>query len=158
MDYTRLAEIIEKTFKEALDEPVYKFGLPGLTGGPTKKSNTDSLRDSLKATPTKFGVILEGNDYGQWVQSGRMPGKYVPIDPLEEWVIEKGLRFTDKKGKPLQPRQMAFAISKHIYKFGIPSSPGWYDVAIGKLYENKELEEVLGDITVDELIEKIQGI
>jgi hypothetical protein len=158
MDYNKLAEIIETTFKQALEEPVYKFGLPSLSGGPTKKSNTGSLRDSLKATSTSYGVALEGNVYGQWVQSGRMPGKYVPIAPLEEWVKEKGLNFKNKKGKPLTPKQMAFAISKHIQKFGIPSAPGWYDVAIQKLFENKELEEVLGDITVDELIEKIQGI
>jgi hypothetical protein len=162
MDYSKLGKIIEDTFKQALDEPVYRFGLPGLTGGPIKKTNdgdTSNLRDTIKAIPTEYGIDLEMNVYGQWVQSGRMPGKYVPIKPLEEWITQKGLKFVNKKtNKPMTTKQMAFAISNHIHTFGIPSAPGWYDVAIQNLYNNKELDNILGDITVDELISKTQGI
>lgn len=157
MDLTKIAEIIESTFKEALEQPIYRFGLPGLKNKGTKV-NTGTLRDSIEAVPTSDGIFIFMEKYGKWVQSGRQPGKYVPLDPLEKWIIKKGLRFKDKNGKDISTRGMAAILSKHIYKWGIPTSPPWMDYAILQLEKNTKLQELLGQMAVDDLVEKIQGI
>lgn len=157
MDLDKIAQIIESTFKKALERPIYRFGMP-TEKGKADKIASGSLRNSIEAIPTNQGIFVFMNDYGKWVQSGRMPGKYVPIAPLEKWVKERGLNFLDKNGKAMTPKQMAFAISRNIYKFGIPTQPSWMDVAIESLLDNKELVDLLGQMTVDELIEKIEGI
>lgn len=158
MDYVRLAEIIQQTFKNALTKPVYNFGLPKPYKGQSDKIATGGLRDSIEAIPTSEGIYVFMNDYGKWVQSGRMPGKYVPIKPLENWIRTRGINFKDKKGKSLTVKQMAYAISNHIHQWGIPSDPSWMDEAILELEKNKEVEQILTDMTVDELIEKIEGL
>jgi hypothetical protein len=157
MDFEKIAQIIQDTFRSALEKPIYRYGMP-IKKGTSSKIATGSLRNSIEAIPTNQGIFVFMNDYGKWVQSGRLPGKYVPIAPLEKWVKDKGLNFTDKNGKAMTPRQMAYAISKSIHRFGIATDPSWMDVAIEELLQNKELEDLLGQMTVDELIEKIEGI
>lgn len=157
MDLTKIAEIIENTFKNALDKPIYRYGMP-TKRGVAEKSNTGSLRNSIEAIPNNYGIFVYMNDYGKWVQSGRQRGKYVPIKPIEEWIKQRGISFKDKKGKQLTTKQMAFAISTNIKNYGIPSDPSWMDVAVEDLMKNKDLDELLGEMTVGELIEKLQGI
>ena len=157
MDLNKVAEILETTFKQALEKPIYRFGLP-VEKGRANKIASGSLRNSIEAIPTNQGIFIFMNDYGKWVQSGRFPGKYVPIAPLEKWVKERGLQFKNKNGKPMTTKQMAFAISTNIKNFGIPTDPSWMDVAIDNLLDNKELDGLLTNMTIEELIEKIEGI
>lgn len=157
MDLTKVAEIVQDTFKQALEEKRYRFGMPQPRGIGNKVAS-GSLRDSIQAVATNDGILVFMNDYGKWVQSGRKAGKYVPIKPLEEWIKRRGINFKSKFGKTLTTRQMAYAISTNIAKYGIPSDPGWMDVAIENLYNNKELEELLGELTVDDLINALEGI
>jgi hypothetical protein len=157
MDLEKIAKIIETTFKSALEKPIYRFGLP-TKKGVANKIASGSLRNSIEAIATNQGIFVFMNNYGKWVQSGRQPGKYVPIAPLEKWVKERGISFKNKSGKLLTTKQMAFAISTNIKNFGIPTDPSWMDVAIDELIDNKQLDELLLNMSVEELIEKIEGI
>ena len=58
--------------------------------------------------------------YWKYVNFGRVPGKYVPIAPLEEWARSKGFD---------NPRGAAFGISKNIKKFGIQPT-NFYGMAL----------------------------
>jgi hypothetical protein len=160
MDLTRVAEIIESTFKKALYEPQYRFGIgPNSIGGTSDKVASGSLYKSIEALPSKDGIFIFMNSYGKFVNKGRQPGKYVPIKPLEEWVKERGLSWKDKNGKAMSSKTMAIIISKNIKNVGIPALPfGWMDYAIEQLYSNKDLENLLVEMTVDDLLNKIQGI
>lgn len=154
LDLEKLAELIEGYFKESLTEKRYRYGLPQRKGI-SDKIASGSLYNSVKAIPGLGEIGIEMNTYGKFVQSGRFPGKKgVPIDALVAWIKDRGLR--PKKGQTI--RGMAFGIQKHIKKYGIPAQPGWFDVAIDKIYESEEINEVLGDITVDELIDNLTGI
>ncbi len=158
MNLEQLSIIIEDIFKESLEENRYHFGLDKRKGISNKVAS-GSLRDSVKAIPGKGEIGIEMNSYGKFVQSGRKSGKKnVPIDALILWIKERSLTGKDKDGKRMSTRSFAFAIQRNIKKFGIPSKPGWYDVAIEKIYNNKEIEELIGDLTVDDLINKLEGI
>ena len=157
MDLNRISEIIVETLQSALYEPQYQFGIP--KKGESDKVASGSLRDSIEAIPSKDGIFVFMNSYGKYVNSGRQKGKYVPIKPLEDWIRSRGLQGKDKNGKPISNRSFAYAISRTIYKKGIPALPfGWMDFAIEQLYENKELESLLAEMSVDDLINQLQGI
>jgi hypothetical protein len=48
------------------------------------------------------------NDYLKYVDQGRKPGTYPPIQAIQRWVAIKGL-----------PKEAAWAIRTNIFKFGI---------------------------------------
>jgi len=160
MDLSKIAQIVQDTFKKALYEPQYRFGIgPNSVGGTSDKVASGSLYDSIEAIPSKDGIFIFMNSYGKFVNKGRQAGKYVPIKPLEEWVKARGLSWKDKNGKAMSTKTMAIIISKNIKNVGIPALPfGWMDYAIEELYKNKDLENLLVDMTVDDLINKFQGI
>lgn len=76
---------------------------------------TGKLRDSINykviATENSVGVYLSAVDYWEYVEYGRKAGKAVPIAPLKNWLLAKGL-----KASP-------YAISKSIQKTGIKAKP-----------------------------------
>jgi len=155
MDLEKLTDIIQKIFQDALEKPVYNFGLPQPYKGKNNKIASGDLRNSIEVIAGKDEIFILMLDYGKWVQKGREPGSYVPLKPLVKWIEKRGIKFKDKKGKDLSSIAMASIISKHIHRYGIPSDPSWMDEAILELFENKEVIDMLGDITIDELIEKL---
>jgi hypothetical protein len=53
-------------------------------------------------------IEIISNEYLQWVDQGRRPGKYPPIRPIANWARIKGI---DQKA--------VFPIARKIFKFGI---------------------------------------
>jgi hypothetical protein len=97
-------------------------------------------------------------EYGQFVQSGRLPGKgFVPVGSLMKWIKQRGLKGRDKKGKFITDKSFAFAIQKNIKKFGIRPA-NFIDVSIEKIMEDPRITELLGEAAYDELINAITGI
>lgn len=161
MNLDEIAPIIEAKFKQALAEKRYPFGM-AKHKGVSDKIASGSLRNSVSVTTkeTKDGAVLQiaMNEYGQWVQSGRLPGKKgVPIDAIEKWIKQRKLKGRDKKGRFITNRSFAFGIQKNIKKFGIRPS-NWYDVAIEAVLEDTEIINLLGDASIEDLINAIEGI
>lgn len=69
-----------------------------------------ALYESIEGRITPDGFELLMNDYWEYVNYGRLPGKYVPIGPLYEWAKLKG--FPDYKAA-------AWGANHNIKKFGI---------------------------------------
>ncbi|MCK9417027.1 hypothetical protein M0Q97_10245 [Candidatus Dojkabacteria bacterium] len=73
---------------------------------------TGSLRDSLNYTmkQNKNGVTIAfgGNDYSEWVDQGRKPGKGIPVDILKNWLKLKRL-----------DTSLSYVINKKIREKGI---------------------------------------
>ena len=95
------------------------------------------LRDSINyrviTTDDSIGVYLDAVDYWEFVEYGRKAGKFVPIKPLKNWLLKKGL-----KASP-------YAISKSIQKNGIKAKP----------FFRQSLQEFEIDLNkVDDLIQK----
>jgi hypothetical protein len=158
MDLEKIIPIIEQTFQNALAQKRYAFGFDRYKGV-SNKIATGSLRNSIQVKAKgKDEITISMNDYGQWVQSGRAPGKgKVPISAIISWIKARKLKGRDKKGRYIKDISFAFGIQTNIKKFGIRKSD-WYDVAIEELFENKQIEELLGDASIEDLINALEGI
>jgi len=163
MDLNQIAPIIVDTIKKALSQKVYPFGM-GKYRGIGNKIASGNLRNSVEATVKKgtagFDVIeISMAEYGQWVQSGRLPGKKgIPISVIEKWIKQRKLKGRNQKtGRYITDKSFAFAIQKNIMKFGIRPS-NFLDVALETIAQDQQIMELLGDAAYEELIDLIEGI
>jgi hypothetical protein len=161
MDAEKIAPIIEDILKKTLEEKRYPFGFSKYKGMGNKVAsgrlvNSISVKVSKQSEDTIIEVLAD--DYFQWVQSGRLPGKKgVPIDAIEKWIKDRGLQGRDKKGRYIKKRSFAFAIQNNIKKFGIrPAS--FLDVALESIGDDPKVMELLGDAAYEDLINLIEGI
>jgi len=161
MDLEKIAPIIEDILKKTLEQKRYPFGFAKFKGVGNKVAS-GKLRDSIKVNVIDNGnsPIIEvlAEQYAQWVQSGRLPGKKgVPISAIEQWIKSRGLQGRDKKGQFIKRRSFAFAIQNNIKKFGIRPS-NFLDVALETIANDPKIMELLGDAAYEELIDLIEGI
>jgi hypothetical protein len=162
MNLQEIAPILENIIKESLEEKRYRFGFAKYQGVGNKVAS-GKLRNSVSVTVQQSGddsaiieVMME--DYAQWVQSGRLPGKkFVPIGALEEWIRSRGLKGRNSKGRFMTNKSFAFAIQKNINKFGIRPA-NFIDISLENILDNEKVIELLGDATYEDLINAIEGI
>jgi hypothetical protein len=153
---------MEKIMKETLEQKRYPFGFAKFRGVGNKVAS-GKLRDSISVNVVKVNegetiIQVLSEEYAQWVQSGRLPGKKgVPIDALEKWIKERGLQGRDKRGRFIKRRSFAFAIQSNIKKFGIRPS-NFLDVALEMIANDPKIMDLLEDGAYEELIDLIQGI
>lgn len=72
----------------------------------------NSLTYEVKQKVNEFILSFKSEDYAKYVESGRKPGKFPPINKIKEWTKSKGI-----------PERAAYPIAMKIYKFGIPPRP-----------------------------------
>lgn len=162
MNLEAIAPLLEDIIRQSLYEQRYKFGFAKYKGVSNKVASgtlANSVEVQVKQGPnnvTELQVLMA--EYGQWVQSGRLPGKgYVPVGSLIRWIKQRGLKGRDKKGKFITDRSFAFAIQKNIKKFGIRPA-NFIDISIEKIIEDPRITELLGEAAYEELINAITGI
>ncbi len=161
MDYTIIAPIIKDTIQDVLSQRVYPFGF-AKNRGLSDKVASGKLRRSVTVdvVPSQDRPIIRifMEDYWQWVQSGRLPGKKdVPLSAIEEWIRSRGLTGRDKKGRFIKRKSFAFAIRTNIKKFGIRPS-NFIDKTINLLETDQRIIDALGQEAFDELLNRIEGI
>ena len=162
MNLEAIAPIIEDIIRQSLYEQRYKFGF-GKYKGVSNKVASGTLARSVEVqtkqssnNTTELQILM--SEYGQWVQSGRLPGKgFVQVGSLMKWIKQRGLKGRDKKGKFITDKSFAFAIQQNIKKFGIRPA-NFIDVSIEKIMEDPRITELLGEAAYDELINAITGI
>jgi hypothetical protein len=162
MNLEEIAPIIEDIIRQSLYEQRYKFGFDKYKGMSNKVASgtlAKSVEVKTKQGPnntTELQVLMA--EYGQWVQSGRLPGKgFVPVGSLLKWIKQRGLKGRNKKGKFIKDISFAFAIQKNIKKFGIRPA-NFIDVSIDKIISDPRITELLGEAGYEELINAITGI
>jgi len=161
MDLEKIAPIIESILKKTLEQKKYPFGFSKFRGVGNKVAS-GKLRDSIQVTTKRSGnetiIQVLAEQYSQWVQSGRLPGKKgIPISVLEKWIKERGLQGRDKKGKFIKRESFAFAIQNNIKKFGIRPS-NFLDVALETIAEDERIMSLIEEGSFEELINLIEGI
>ena len=162
MNLQEIAPIVQDAIKQSLKEKRYRFGY-GQKQGLSDKIASGKLYNSVQVIPKKVGeddytlqVLME--DYSQWVQSGRLPGKKgVPISAIEQWIKDRKLQGRDKKGRYIKRKSFAFAIQANIKKFGIRPS-NFLDVALENIMQDNRIIELLENSTFEDLIDTIEGI
>ena len=161
MEYTVIAPIIKDTIQDVLSQRVYPFGFAKYRGLSDKVASGKLRRSvTVDVVPSQDRPIIRifMEDYWQWVQSGRMPGKKnVPIDMIEQWIRSRGLTGRDKKDRFIKRRNFAFAIQTNIKKFGIRPA-NFLDKAFNLLETDQRIIDALGQEAFEELVNRLEGI
>lgn len=116
------------------------------------KSNTgrliESLQTDLQKVAGEVAIQISAEDYFEYVNYGRLPGKFPNIDAIREWTEIKGI-----------PETAVFPIAYNIFKFGIPPT-GIFDNSIEQIekWTINKLEEDLTDEVVHKIVQKILAI
>lgn len=176
MDLEALAPIIADIVKESLNEKVYLFG--AYQKGLTNRVASGRLRDSIGAVveENKQGIqvirvtALGGkrleDTYAYWLINDRQPGKWANINAIKEWIYnKKSFRIRDYKTGQFLPKNeknvdsVAFVIARSIGKFGFQNKPkNFVEISIDKIMNNEKIIQIIEDATVDELLNKIEGL
>ena len=161
MDLEAIAPLLEDIIRQSLYEKRYQFGFDKYKGVGNKVASGTLARSVEVQTKTNNGItelqVLMA-EYGQWVQSGRVPGKgYVPVGSLIKWIKQRGLKGRDKKGKFMTEKSFAFAIQKNIRKFGIRPA-NFLDISMEKIMADERITNLLGEAAYEDLINAITGI
>ena len=176
MDLEALTPIIADIVKESLSEKVYLFG--AYQKGLTSRVASGRLRDSIGAVveESKQGIqvirvtALGGkrleDTYAYWLINDRQPGKWANINAIKQWIYnKKSFRIRDYKTGQFLPKNeknvdsVAFVIARSIGKFGFQNKPkNFITIAIEKIMNNEQIMQIIEDATVDELLEKIEGL
>ena len=161
MDLEQIAPILEDIIRQSLYEKRYQFGFANYRGTSNKVASGTLARSVQVVTKqsndvTVLQVLME--EYGQWVQSGRLRGKgFVPVGSLIRWIKQRGLKGRDKKGRYMTDKSFAYAIQKNINKFGIRPA-NFLDISMEKIMNDPRITELLGDAAYEDLINTIEGI
>lgn len=88
------------------------------------KRATDNLINSIRYEYHNQGISYEIDlrleDYWKYVEYGRAPGKFPPIDKILEWITAKQiLPHPDGNGNLPTEKQLAYLIARHIAEEGI---------------------------------------
>lgn len=176
MDLDALAPIIADIVKQSLNEKVYLFG--ATQKGLTNRVASGRLRDSIGAVveENKQGIqvirvtALGGkrleDTYAYWLINDRKPGKWANINAIKEWIMnKKSFRIRDYKTGQFLPKteknvdSVAFVIARSIGKFGFQNKPkNFIEISIDKIMNNEQITQIIEDATVDELLNKIEGL
>lgn len=80
----------------------------------------NTLRYIYYHNENRWEISLNLQDYWYYVEHGRNPGKFPPVDKILEWIdIKPILPYPDKNGKLPTPNQLAYLIGRKIANEGI---------------------------------------
>jgi len=102
----------------------------------------NSLDFRLKREAKEILIILESNDYLEWVDKGRKPGSWPPVDAIRKWVSLKGI-----------PQTAVYPIGKKIFDFGIEPTN-----VIDKTIKEIQTSNNFRKRYEDEMIENVEEI
>lgn len=66
--------------------------------------------------PESFVIIME--DYWYWVDEGRKPGRFPPVNAIRNWILDKPINFAPINGKIPTLKQQTYLIGRSIAKKG----------------------------------------
>ena len=79
----------------------------------------NSVETTVKRNDDEFTVTINLEDYWIYVENGRGPGKFPPIDKILEWIrVKPVIPYTDSRGRLPTEEQLAFLISRKMGEQG----------------------------------------
>lgn len=79
----------------------------------------NSVETVVRRNDDEFMVTINLEDYWIYVENGRGPGKFPPIDKILEWIrVKPVIPYTDSRGRLPTEEQLAFLIARKIANDG----------------------------------------
>ena len=106
---------------------------------------------TLQVNDTVFEIEFNAPEYWKWANYGRGPGKFPPIDKIEDWIRRRKITpYPTKSGKTPTRPQLAFLIARKIANEGFDGS-GFLEFTL------KQQEEYWEDRISDAIYMDIQA-
>lgn len=145
-----------KNLKEALEmygqvlEDTYREQIAN-TGAFASGRLFDSVHHIIEINDSTIDLCLSMEEYWKWVEDGRGPGKFPPLDRIEEWITIKPVApYPDAQGRVPSNKQLAFLIGrkianegtegKHLLDATIESTQDWIDLIEDAISKDIEIE------------------
>jgi len=121
--------------------------------------NTLGAEREIEITDDHFSVKIGIEDYAWYLENGRGPGKFPPVDKIKEWIEVKPINPTPlSNGKTPSVEQLSFLISRKIANEGTEGQPFFEPAKEQTIREfedkiNQAVEEDVSNFIL-ELVEK----
>jgi len=156
MEWRNLKEALE-TYGQVLEEQ-YREQIAS-TGAFASGKLFDSVHHIVTVEDHTIDLSLSLEDYWKYVEEGRKPGKFPPLDKIEEWIrIKPVAPYPDAKGRVPSNQQLAFLIGRKIAEEGtegrhlldnaIESTQDWIEIIEQAISKDIEIE-------IDEFLKKL---
>ena len=114
----------------------------------------DTMRSIVQIYDDHYEVDIELQDYWQYVEHGRRPGKFPPPNKIKEWIEIKPVHpYPDAKGRMPTVDQLTFLIGRKIATEGTDPRP-FFEKNIQPTYEH--FQEAIALAIDEDLAEYIQ--
>ena len=152
MEWKNLKEALE-TYGQVLED-TYREEI-ARTGAFASGRLFDSIHHIVTVEDYTIDLSLSLEDYWKWVEEGRGPGKFPPLQKIEEWIrIKPVAPYPDARGRIPSNQQLAFLIGrkiaeegtegKHLLDISIESTQDW--IALIEEAIDLDIEEELDEI------------
>lgn len=156
MEWRNLKEALE-TYGQVLEEQ-YREQIAS-TGAFASGKLFDSVHHIVTVDDHTIDLSLSLEDYWKYIEEGRGPGKFPPLDKIEEWIrIKPVAPYPDSRGKVPSNKQLAFLIGRKIAEEGtegrhlldnaIESTQDWMEIIEQAISKDIEME-------IDEFLKKL---
>jgi len=82
-----------------------------------------SIKFNLQVNDTLFEIEFQAASYWKFANYGRGPGKFPPINRIEDWIVRRKITpYPTKDGKTPTRKQLAYLISRKIANEGFKGS------------------------------------
>lgn len=137
-DFPNLARVLQEYGQKA--EAYYRDELIK-KGKNASFTLLDSVHYQVQHDGRNFEVSLNLEDYWKYIENGRKPGSFPPVDAIRRWIQVKPIvPRRDDKGRLPTTNQLAYLIGRKIATEGIEPTPVMKD-ALTRL--NAEMEQAI---------------
>lgn len=121
IEFTNLVAVLQEYGKRV--EALYRDEL--IKEGKNASYNLlDSIQYIYQHKGNEYSISLSLAHYWKYIEYGRKPGKFPPIDAILSWVkIKPIIPSPDKNGRIPSPKSLAYLIGRKIANQGIPAQP-----------------------------------
>lgn len=118
----------------------------------------NSIQVKTEETPDGVAMVLDfgaASNYAYYVEYGRRPGKFPPMNVIDRWIIQKGIAgIRDEKGRFIKRKGLRYLIGRSIAKHGIYGI-GFVDAALEKSMD--KIVDKYGEIAELQILEYLRN-
>lgn len=82
-----------------------------------------NIKFNLQVNDTLFEIEFQAPSYWKYANYGRGPGKFPPLDKIEDWIVRRKISpYPTKSGRVPTRKQLSFLIARKIAREGFEGS------------------------------------